>query len=757
MRTHAFTTSSRIEALRARMGAHLCPQDIPARDACYRQVFERAGNTGVTATAEAFASFLSQKRICLLEEDLLAGYLCCYTYNSTLPMRTGPEPGPNGRLRYQIDPEEEAAALARHYNWPKEDERSRLMGRFFLGMKAGQYKHFQSGHVIPGYNRVLAQGIGGLMAEGEKHLPAVKGPAKEQVAAMLRCLEAARDYILRYAALARRMAADASGAARRSQLLKIAAACNYISLGKPRTFFEAVQLLWLSHELIAVESPPSAVSFGRLDQYLYPFYLADLEAGRITPAGACELVDALWLKMAELPMGFQNVTLGGSRPDGSCGVNDLSYMCLSASYRLRFDQPLLSVRYTPDIPPDFWEAMLQLMGAGTGFPAIFNEAVCAQAKMRAGLSPADAADFAIVGCVELSGQGCELSNTETLRVNLPLVLERALNKGWCAGANAYLPVREGRALQDFTDFPAFYDWLSKEIVFTCKEGLQAVDWLDRLWGRCWPTPFLSATLRGCFATGKDATQGGTVYNNTPLNLCGMASLADSLAALRSLVFEQKKVTLADFTQALKQNYEGWAWLRELAQGCPKYGNHQAAADGLLAALLKDIGRGVQAFRPSRGGRVQLGLYTVEDHATMGRLTGALPDGRLAGTALSNGMGSVQGRDVSGPTALMQSALEAADHRMAANGLVLDIKFSQALFRGAACKGAFRHLLSVYFAQGGMELQCNVVDRETLLMAQKYPDQYASLLVRVSGFSAYFTTLSKTTQDEIIARYTHGAF
>ena len=263
-------------------------------------------------------------------------------------------------------------------------------------------------------------------------------------------------------------------------------------------------------------------------------------------------------------------------------------------------------------------------------------------------------------------------------------------------------------------------------------------------------------MEGCYQAGMDVTGGGTVYNNTGIDACGMANAADSLAAIRQVVFTERRCTLKELAAACAADFRGWEELRRDLLACPKYGNDDDQADLLLADLIKMYGAFVDTLENPRGGKFQLGLYTVEDHAYMGQATGALPDGRRAGVSLANGLSPAQGRDTQGPTAIVNSLLK-SDLRTASNGMVLDLKFASAFLDSAAHRQGLKALLDAYFRSGGVELQINVVDRATLQAAQRNPEEHRDLVVRVSGFSALFTTLMKTTQDEIIARTEYGGF
>jgi formate C-acetyltransferase len=287
-------------------------------------------------------------------------------------------------------------------------------------------------------------------------------------------------------------------------------------------------------------------------------------------------------------------------------------------------------------------------------------------------------------------------------------------------------------------------------------GLRGLNILDRNYSKHWPTPFLSTIMTGCLESGHDVTGGSTVYNFSSVNGCGMANVVDALAAVKKIVYEEQIVTLAELAEMLRKNFLGAEVVREeLVRQCPKFGNDTDQADQFMTELTDDFSRQVDSYRNPRGGRFQTGLYTVESHAILGKITGALPDGRRKGVALANALSPAQGADINGPTAVVRTITK-LDHRMLGNGMVLDLKFHPAFFNGSKHRQAFKALIDTYFQLGGLEVQFNVISRETLVNAQKKPEEYRDLIIRVSGFSAYFVTLDTVLQDEIIARTEHRA-
>jgi formate C-acetyltransferase len=398
-----------------------------------------------------------------------------------------------------------------------------------------------------------------------------------------------------------------------------------------------------------------------------------------------------------------------------------------------------------------WEEAIALITQGGGFPALFNDDVIIPAKEQLGVSKSDSWDYGLVGCVEPSIGGKEYSNTEELRLNWAKIIELMLSGGTCAVTGITMPLAKPRNLEDIKDFDEFYRWYKEEFVTALKTCMDACNLLDLSYPLYYPSPLLSATYKSCVEKGDDVSSTAVEYCFSTANGCGMADAVDSLLAIKQIVFDQKLVSLADFAEVLAANFKGYEQLQGYARTrCLKYGNDIPEADRFMKELADLFCSTVRAHKNCRGHSFQAGLYTVYDQSVMGRKTGALPDGREKGVSLANAISAVQGMDTRGPTAAMHSAL-CFDHRQAANGLVLDIKFNPAFFEKESHRNMLRTLVEDHFANGGMEVQFNVVSRETLLAAKQDPQKYRNLVVRVSGFSAYFVTLDPVLQDEIINR------
>jgi len=725
---------------------------IPQRDRIYQEEFDRhPEEPAAMRFARGFSRFLAEKKLHLNEYDLLAGFAYRYTYNTTLPVDMPLDYDPRYRPDFGVESIREAKECEAFHGLKPGDADYEKMETFSLAVKNWLFKHWESGHILPGYHLVVRKGYGALIREGEAALAAADAEHRPYVEAMLMCNRAAAAYIRRYEELAADTAARTEDPACKAQLEQIAQACGQIAEGVPQTFFQAVQLVWLTHELLYAENEPASISLGRLDQTLYPFYERDVAAGRLTYEEASDYIDALWIKFSANLHAYQNVTIGGIGKDGHFADNPVTYIMLQATRRLRFDQPLISLRYNDDMPDAMWAECMALIKTGIGFPAFFYDGACIPAKLRMGIAEEDARNYGLIGCVEMGTPGKEYAKTEVLRINMPMILQLMMNRGKAALTGDFFPLKEEKDLDRIQSFEEFYDWYKSELLHFGTLAMDCINLLDESVMHYYPTPFLSVLMEQCYEKGLDVTGGGTVYNNSGVNLCGMANAIDSLSAIRKVVFEEKLVSLSQLAEAMRADFAGYEELQnKLVEHCPKFGNDLDTADDMMNDVVADFAQLVDGFHNPRGGKFQLGLYSVEDHSKMGLRTGATPDGRNARVSLANALSPVQGRDKIGPTAVVNSVLK-TDLRVATNGMVLDLKFNPSFLESDRHMDALRNLIDTYFRNGGMEIQFNVVDRATLIDAQEHPEKHQDLVVRVSGFSAYFTTLMKTTQDEIIAR------
>lgn len=731
---------------------------ISERNRVYEQVKEKyCGESAALQHAIAFSAFLEQKKTTVEEYDLLAGHIQHVDFSASIPVIMEHDFDPAGRPANRFDIKKEVECFFAEY--PQEDVPSvrELLDYFYMGTECGLGKRWASGHVIAGYDRIMKEGFYYIERRIEREITAREGKKRDYLCALLRVVHAAENYILRYAFAAYRRSKEAEDPETKKRLHAIGDACFRISGYPAETFLEAVQMVVLLHEMLTLETHSGSMSLGRIDQLLYPYYEQDLKTRILKKEEAAEYIDALWLKIAGLVYGFQNVTVGGCDAKGKPAYNDITLFCLQASRKIGKDQPLLSLRCGAGMPEKVWEEALSLVKKGGGFPAFFNDDVIISAKHALGVPLRDARNYGLVGCVEPSIGGREFSNTEELRVNWAKVLELMLHQGRCSVSGHKFSMAEEKELDDIVNFEDFFAWYLRELEFAVQRCIRATNLLDRNYAGNWPCPFLSATMEGCIENAEDAAANGPVYRFSTINCCGMADTVDSLIVIRKAVFEERLLKLSELAVMLNADFVGYeVWQRRFEMQYPKYGNNIAEADCYMKKLVEAFSAMVRGQKNEKGFSYQIGLYTVEDQGHLGKLTGALPSGRRRGTSLANAVSPCQGMDVEGPTAVINSATEFS-HQCAANGLVLDLKFTPAFLEKEKHTAMLRELISIYFEKGGMEVQFNVVDRQTLLDAKAHPEQYRSLVVRVSGFSAYFVLLDPVLQDEIIKRTEYGRF
>lgn len=755
------TMSPKIAYLHEHRKDHFDRAHNRMHDDWYQKAFDDyADELKVVQTAMGTKYFLENKPVIMTEHDILAGCAFRFNYNTTIPFLQYPyEYDPRRRPVYPCDHYKECTQAKEFHGLKPEDKEWKMLDRFSKGLDVWEGRHWETGHVIPSYQKIMNEGWGSVLEACKKSVEAHEGERKEFARAMMICAESAINYIRRYADKARTLAETASTEDNKQWMLKIAEACDHLATEPARNFYEAVQSFWLTHELIYTETFPASVSMGRFDLYMNPYLEKDLADGTLTLDEAEIILDALWVKFSANLHAYQNITLGGLNQDGTYTCNKMTYLTLQTSYKMRYDQPLLNVRWHESMPDELWEDCMLLVKTGMGMPAFHNDNEILKCRMKMGLSEEDAYSYGTVGCVEpTAGDGREYAKTESIRVNWAIILEQMFTggKGYNPDHDHILPPFHPHNLEDIKTFEEFYDWYKQELLDHTQMYVDAMNLIDASVPYYNPTPLLSTIMRDCIENGMDITGGGCRYNHTGLNATGMAHVVDSLAAIKELVFDKKIVTLTEFAEILDKNYVGYEELKKyVTTTCPKYGNDDDRADLIMKDLLDEYGKLMEKQVNARGGKWQLGLYSVEDHSRMGLRMGALPNGKLKGEALANALSPVQGADKVGPTALINSVLK-QDLSIATNNIVLDVKFSPQFLESEKHTLALKHLITAYFLKGGMEIQFNVIDRATLIDAQMHPEKHEDLVVRVSGFSAYFITLMKSTQDEIIARTEYQA-
>ncbi len=684
----------------------------------------------------------------------------------------------------------------------------------------GNYFYNGVGHVTVKYGEVLAIGFSGIKAKAQAELDKLcladgdyQKKSRFLEAVMISC-DAAIEYARRYARLALKEAEECTDPVRKRELFQIAQNCANVPEKGATGFYEACQSFWFVQQLLQIESSGHSISPGRFDQYMYPYYQKDMESGKITREFAQELMDCIWVKLNDLNKCrdaasaegfagyslFQNLIAGGQNEEGIDVTNDLSFMSIQASMHVFLPQPSLSVRVWNGTPHEFLIRAAELTRTGIGLPAYYNDEVIIPSLMSRGLTLQDARDYNIIGCVEPQKSGKTEGWHDAAFFNMCRPLELVFSNGMDKG------VRIGPAtgnVEDMTTFEQFYDAYKKQMDYAIQLLVNADNAIDMAHAERCPLPFLSSMVDDCMKVGKTVQEGGAVYNFTGPQGFGVANMADSLYSVKTLVYDEKKITMGELKEALATNYGKGLGAEDVAamtakianelkeagktigekevaailntvvaaseapevkangerilkliEEVPKFGNDISEVDAFARDVAYTYTEPLQNYKNPRGGSFQAGLYPVSANVPLGAQTGATPDGRLAYQPVADGVSPSAGKDVNGPTAAANS-VSRLDHYIASNGTLFNQKFHPSALSGRNGLENFVGLIRSYFDQKGSHMQFNVVSRETLLDAQKHPEQYKHLVVRVAGYSALFTTLSKSLQDDIIRRTEQG--
>ncbi|WP_286638434.1 glycyl radical protein [Faecalibaculum rodentium] len=633
-------------------------------------------------------------------------------------------------------------------------------------VKINQKDHAQ-GHICPDTKLWLELGPAGL-AEKARWAKEQHPENPEFYDAVILVMEGARTFMRRYARLLEKTAAE--NEAYRDDLLDLADICEALADRGAQTFHEAVQSLWFLFTILHMESNASSFSPGRMDQYLWPYYEKDIREGRLTEQKALEILEALWLKFNQIvylrnqhsakyfagfPIGF-NIAIGGVDEEGNDTYNDLSLLLLKAQYDLGLPQPNLSVRLNRNTSRELLQDAIQVVAKGSGMPQFFNdEAIIHTMVQDLGIEEKDARDYAIVGCVELTTHGNNLGWSDAAMFNLNKALELAMNHGKCLLTGEQIGPDFG-GIEEFETFEELEEAFRKTIDHFIDEMMKAEVVVEKAHQDCLPTAFLSAVIDDCLDKGLDVTAGGAKYNLSGIQMIQVANLADSLAAIKELVYDEKRISREELKQALADNFEGHEITQTmLLKRAPKYGNDIQWVDDLGAKWAGYFRERMKDYTNYRGGPYHTGMYTVSAHVPMGENVGASADGRKATEPLADGgMSPVYGRDMTGPTAVLKS-VSRMDDSFTTNGGLLNMKFLPEFFRTQTGRDKFEHFLRAFVDLEIPHIQFNVVNREDLIDAQIHPELHQSLTVRVAGYTAYFTELAGKLQDEIIERTSYA--
>jgi len=592
---------------------------------------------------------------------------------------------------------------------------------------------------------------------------------REELKAMDICADSLIMYAKRHASKARALADKEKNRARKKELETIAKICSRVPAQAPRNFWEALQYYWFVHLGVIIEfNTWDAFNPGRLDQHLYPFYKQDTQKRRLTKKKARELVQAFWIKFNNQPAppkvgvtaeesgtytDFCLINVGGLQTDGSDGINELSYLLLDVIEEMRILQPSSMVQISRKTPDRFLKRALRIVRTGFGQPSVFNTDAIIQELIGQGKSIEDARDGGASGCVESGAFGKENYNL-TGYFNLPKVLEITLNNGVDPRTGKNIGLRTGRP-EIISTFSELFDAFQKQLNHFIEIKVRGNNIIERLYAEYLPSPFLSLLIDDCIDTGLDYHNGGARYNTSYIQGVGLGTITDVLTSIKYNVFDKKLVRMKELLQVLKVDYRDHESLRQrFLNKTPKYGNDDDRADDLMKAVFEAYYKAVDGRPNTKDGYYRINLLPTTVHVYFGKVIGATADGRRAGEPLSEGVSPVQGADRQGPTAAIKSVAK-MDH-LRTGGTLLNQKFTPQILADEEGLDKLSHLIRAYFMLDGHHIQFNVVSADVLREAQKNPEKYRNLIVRVAGYSDYFVDLGEELQNEIIRRTEHGS-
>jgi len=768
-------------------------KDRPAicihRARTYTEVYkETEGEPTVIRRGKAFKRYCEEKPIIIQGDELIVGNPGCRPRYVTIV--------PDYAWRWALSELETMSTRAADPYLISEEQKRELREEIFPYWKGKSVQDYILGHLppakrlpqaadstrgvghgVPGFAKVLQQGFKGIEETAKKTLSKLSyaNPQDHEKIHFLEgvILSCQGMKILgeRHANEARRLAEIEENRERKKELLEIAEICDWVPYNPARTFHEAVQTCWFVEVSTKIVESSTGKGLGRFDQYMYPYYERDMKEGRLTKEKAQELIECLWIKSSEIVpvcsesgakviagyQPYQNVNVGGLTKNGLDATNELSYMCLQATYNTRLNNPSLTALVHKNSPDKFLMKAAEVIRTGCGMPQIDNVEVAAKQMLACGVSTQDANYVDIFGCAESNVQGkmWKTSGAYDGVVNLGLALEHALNDGYermDRGKERWeLATGDPRKFKTYEEVEdAFKKQVAHCTRCTCIDGMVAEEANIVV---C-PDPVHSATLEGPVERGIDYLNGGCTYNVGPaVMFIGLADVANSLAVIKKLVFEDKVLTMEELIDLLDTNFEGREDLRLLLLNRgPKYGRDDDYVDDIARRVSDFCAEEPSKYTSIRGCKFCSNLFNVSANTPAGAAVGALPSGRKAGTPLTDSASPQQGTDKS-PTEVIKSVTK-WDHAKHLNGDLVNMNFSPSVFEGERGLRNFVSLLRTFIDRGGFQIQFNIVDAATLKDAQKHPEKYTSLMVRVAGYSAYFNELCKETQDDIISRTEH---
>ena len=744
--------------------------------------------------ALAFKNIMENKKIAINPGELIVGErgerpqatptypeLCCHTLEDLELI--------NNREKISFAVSEETKRIQEEEIIPFWENRS-IRQKIFQQMDQDWHDAYQAGiftefmeQRAPGHtvadDKLYRQGFADLIARIEKKLADLDyfadpeaSDKREELKAMKIAAQALITLGERYSQLAREKAEEESDPVRQAELEKIAQTCQRVPAHRPRDFQEALQMYWFVHiGVISELNTWDAFNPGRLDQHLYPFYQEGLESGKLNQEKARELLQAFWIKFNNQPAppkvgvtlqesgtytDFANINVGGLKPDGSDGVNELSYLILDVIDEMQLLQPSSNIQLAAKSPQRFLKRALKIVRKGWGQPSIFNADAVVAELLRQGKKIEDARQGGTSGCVETGAFGKE-SYILTGYFNLVKILELTLNNGYDPRSEKQLGLKTGDP-ENFQDFSELWEAFEKQLKHFLDIKIKGNNIIEKIYAREMPAPFLSLVIDDCLEEGRDYNAGGARYNSTYIQGVGLGSITDSLSALKYHVFSENNYTLREILAALQADFstqQGEILRQELLNKTPRYGNDNDFADELMQQVFASFFAAVDGRPNMKGGRYRVNMLPTTCHVYFGSVIGATPDGRKAEKPLSEGISPVQGADRKGPTAVLKSAAK-LDH-LKTGGTLLNQKFSPPLLEGESGLNNLASLVRAYFKLDGHHIQFNVIRAETLREAQDNPEEYSNLIVRVAGYSDYFNHLNRELQDEIIQRTEHQSY
>ncbi|QXM05298.1 trans-4-hydroxy-L-proline dehydratase [Crassaminicella indica] len=736
--------------------------------------------------ALTFKHILENKKLCINEDELIVGEkgegpqstptypeLCCHTLEDFDVM--------NNREYISFKVSEEVKSIQKEVIIPYWKDRS-IRKKIFDHMtpewidcyESGIFTEFMEqrgpGHTVAD-GKIYKKGFIGFKKDIEDaigKLDYFNDPnayeKKIQLQAMAICCDAIISFGKRYAAYARKLASKETDERRKLELLKIAKNCDVVPAFPPKTFHQAIQMYWFVHLGVTIEMNNwDAYSPGRLDQHLYPFYKKDIEEGILTRDEAKELLECLWVKFNNQPAppkvgitlkesgtytDFANINSGGVKPDGSNGVNDVSYLILDVMDEMKLLQPSSNVQISKKTPLKFLKRACEISRKGWGQPAFYNTDAMIQEMLRAGKDIVDAREGGASGCVETGAYGKE-AYILTGYLNIPKILEITLNNGFDQVRGKQLGLKTGDP-RNFETYEEFFEAFKKQLNHFVDIKIRGNHMIEKIYATNMPVPFLSVITSDCIDKGMDYNAGGARYNTNYIQGVGIGTVADCLASIKYNVFDKKRFTMDELLKALDDNFEGHEMIHHIVRNkTPKYGNDDSYADELMLDAFNAFYDIVNGRKNMKGGVYRIDMLPTTCHVYFGSVMMASANGRLYGKPVSEGISPAKGADTNGPTAVIKSAAK-MDH-LRTGGTLLNQKFTPSVLAGEEGLENLASLIRAYFNMDGHHIQFNVIDRKTLIDAQNNPEEYKDLIVRVAGYSDHFNNLSKALQDEIIER------